>query len=414
MIFFRHRNGFRSCRTLVYRGGTMASFFPVRGFGLLGCLLVFLFLARAAGAQNGPSAAVGLKCEYLTDPLGLDVRAPRLFWTLVHASRGQSQRAFQILVSTLPGCARGDMWDSGKVSSPETTHVVYRGKPLASDASYFWKVRWWDKDGTASPWSDVARFDTGLFEADEWKGRWIGGANQLRQEFAVDGEVLRARAYVCGLGYHELRVNGRKVGANVLDPAWTTYDKRALYVTYDLAPYLKAGPNAVGVMLGDGWFKRKALLAQIHLVMAGGKKAVIATDASWRVKDGPVTSDSIYNGETYDARLETPGWDAPGFKEAGWKAARVVDGPKGVLSAQLMPPIRVTDTLVPLHMTHPAPGVYVFDMGQNASGWARLRVSGPAGTAVRMRFAELLYPNGMINQENLRSARAEDTYILKG
>jgi len=392
----------------------MASLFPVRGFSILGFLLIFLFLARTTSAQNGPSAPVGLRCEYLTDPLGVDVRAPRFFWTLDHASRGQSQTAFQVLVSTSPDCAKGEMWDSGKAVSAETTQVVYRGKPLDSDTSYFWKVRWWDKDGQASPYSTVARIDTGLFDPGEWRGRWIGGANQLRKEFAVDGEVLRARAYICGLGYYELRVNGRKVGANVLDPAWTTYDKRALYVTYDLAPYLKPGANAVGVMLGDGWFKKKALLAQIHLEMAGGKKVVIATDSSWKMKDGPVTSDSIYNGETYDARLETRGWDAPGFKDAGWKAAQVVDGPKGVLSAQLMPPIRVTDTLVPNKMMNPAPGVYVFDMGQNASGWARLRVSGPRGTAVRLRFAELLYPNGMINQENLRSARAEDVYILKG
>ena len=392
----------------------MASLYPVKGGFILGLLFVVFFLARAAGAQGGPSAPVGLRCEYLTDPLGVDVRSPRFFWTPEHEARGQSQSAFEVLVSSSPECLKGDLWDSGKTSSPDFTQVVYRGKPLASDALYFWKVRWWDKDGQASPYSKVARFETGLFDPQDWKGRWVGGANQLRKEFIVDGSVVRARAYICGLGYYELRVNGRKVGGNVLDPAWTTYDKRALYVAYDLDPYLKPGPNAVGVILGNGWFKRKALLAQIHLESGQGKKTVLATDASWKAKDGPVTFDSLYDGETYDARLETPGWDSPGFKETGWKAARVVEGPRGVLSSQMMPPIRVTDTLVPLKMTNPAPGVYVFDMAQNASGWARLRVAGPRGTKVRLRFAEMLYPDGMINQENLRSARAEDVYILKG
>lgn len=392
----------------------MASLYPVKGGFVLGLFFVVLFLAKAAGAQGDPPAPAGLKCEYLTDPLGVDVRAPRFFWAPDHAARGQAQSAFQVLVSTSPECVKGDMWDSGKTSSPDFTQVVYRGKPLAGDRSYFWKVRWWDKDGQASPYSAVARFDTGLFGPEDWRGKWVGGGNQLRKEFGADGMVVRARAYVCGLGYYELRVNGRKVGGNVLDPAWTTYDKRALYVVYDLAPYLKPGPNAVGVILGNGWFKRKALLAEVHLEFADGKKTVVATDAGWKVKDGPVTADSIYDGETYDARLESPGWDSPGFKETGWRPAQVVEGPKGLLSAQMMPPIRVTDTLVPLKMTNPASGVYVFDMAQNASGWARLRVSGPRGTAVRLRFAELLYPNGTINQENLRSARAEDVYILKG
>jgi alpha-L-rhamnosidase len=395
----------------------MASICPAKSFVFLGFVFVLLLMAKTAGAQNAPppaSAPVYLRCEYLTDPMGVDVREPRFFWIPDHAGRGQAQSAYQVLVSTSPDCVQGDVWDSGKVASAEFTQVVYRGKPLASDTTYYWKVRWWDKEGQPSPYSAVARFDTGLFERGEWKGLWIGGANQLRKEFNVEAAVVRARAYICGLGYYELRVNGRKVGANVLDPAWTTYEKRALYVTYDLAPYLKPGANAVAVVLGNGWFKRKELLAQIHLEVAGGKKTVIATDRTWKVKDGPVVADSIYNGETYDARLETAGWDRAGFNDRGWKAAEAVEGAKGVLSAQMMPPIRVTDTLVPLKMTNPAPGVYVFDMGQNASGWARLRVTGPRGAAVRMRFAEIIYENGAVNQENLRSARAEDTYILKG
>jgi alpha-L-rhamnosidase len=387
---------------------------PIKALVLITFLCLALAAAKTAVAETLPSAPAGLRCEYLSDPLGIDVPKPRLFWIPGHIEKGQAQTAFQILVSTSPDCAKGDVWDSGKIASPEFTHVVYAGKPLASDASYSWKVRWWDKSGRPSPYSPVARFETGLFERSEWKGQWIGGANQLRKEFEVEGPIVRARAYVCGLGYHELRVNGRKAGMSVLDPAWTTYEKRALYVAYDLGPHLRQGPNAVGVILGDGWFKKKALLAEIRIELSGGKKIVLASDRTWKVKDGPITADSIYNGETYDARLESPGWDRAGFKEQGWKAAQAVEGAEGVLSAQMMPPIRVTDTIVPLKMTNPAAGVYVFDMGQNFSGWARLRVAGPAGTSVRMRFAELLYENGMVNQENLRGARAEDLYSLRG
>ena len=234
------------------------------------------------------------------------------------------------------------------------------------------------------------------------------------QGIRLKGRVKRARAYIAGLGYSELRLNGRKAGNHVLDPAWTTYDKRVLYVTYDVTSFLRQGANAVGVMLGNGWFKSRALLLQLDIELEDGSAVSVVSDASWKAADGPIFEDSVYNGETYDARLETPGWDRPGFDDKDWTAAEAVKGPAGVLSAQMMPAIQVVDTIVPLRMTNPKPGVYVFDMGQNFSGWARLRVEGPRGTDVRLRFAELLYDNGMINQENLRSARAEDLYILKG
>lgn len=377
--------------------------------------LVFGFAAvKSAGAAEGPQPPLNLRCEYLTNPLGIDVKLPRFFWVLAHSERGQKQTAYQVIVSTKPECEKGDAWDSGKVSSAEFTHIIYKGKPLASDATYYWKVRYWDKDEKPSPYSEIAHFGTGLFSPDEWKGKWIGGANELRREFAVNGQVSRARVYICGLGYYELRVNGDKVGVNVLDPGWTTYDKRALYVTYDITRMLRSGANAVGIILGNGWFKNKALLLQINIELADGTKISVGSDETWKVANGPIVADSIYNGEVYDARLETRGWDRPGFNDKSWKKAELVQGPKGVLSAQMMPPIRVMDTIVPLKMTNPQPGVTVFDMGQNSSGWARLRVSGPRGTEVKMRFAELLYDNGMLNQENLRNARAQDIYILKG
>jgi alpha-L-rhamnosidase len=367
-----------------------------------------------ADEAKGPQAPTGLRCEYLVNPLGVDTPKPRLSWILEHSERGQGQSSYEILVSAQPNAEAGDLWASGKVDSADSTQIVYAGKALQSGSTYYWRIRYWDKNGRQSPFSQVVRFDTGLFSRDDWKGKWIGGKDRLRQEFNLAKKAVRARAYVCGLGYSELRLNGHKVGRNVLDPALTTYDKRALYDTYDVTGYLQPGPNAVAVMLGQGWFKATVLLIQINIELEGGEKVQLVSDASWKGTNGPIVENSVYNGETYDARLESPGWDRPGYEDGRWSAAEVVAGPKGVLSAQLMPPIQVVDTIVPLKMASPRPGVYVYDMGQNFSGWAQLRVRGPRGTAVRLRFAELLYDNGMINQENLRAARAADVYILKG
>ncbi|HTQ53854.1 MAG TPA: family 78 glycoside hydrolase catalytic domain [Bryobacteraceae bacterium] len=374
---------------------------------LLGAALSPLLLAQAG-------APAGLRCEYLTDPLGVDVRQPRLSWVLEHSARGERQSAYQVLVSLHSEVTAGDVWDSGKVTGAEPVQVAYGGKALVSGQTYYWRVRFWDSQDRASPYSEVARFETGLFDAGDWKGRWIGGANQMRREFTLPERPLRARAYVAGLGYYELRINGHKVGDHVLDPAWTTYDKRVLYTVYDVTERLRKGPNAVGVMLGNGWFKSRALRMQIHAELEDGRSIDVVTDGSWKAIAGPIREDSIYNGEVYDARLETPGWDRPGFDDAHWKAAELIDGPHGVLSAQMMPPIRVTDTIVPVRMTTPRPGVYIYDLGQNISGVMELRVRGPRGTRVELRHAELLYDDGTLNVENLRSAKATDVYFLRG
>jgi alpha-L-rhamnosidase len=372
---------------------------------------------RATGAENGFSPPSNLRVEYLTNPVGMDIVHPRFSWVLGHPERGEAQSAYQILVATSAGLLeqdRGDQWDSGKVSSGDTAQIGYAGKTLESGRTYFWKVRSWDKEGRAGDYSQPAHFGMGLLERDEWKGQWIGGANELRTEFQIPEAAVRARAYIAGIGYSELHINGRKVGKKVLDPAWTTYDKRVLYSTYDVTRYLKKGSNAVGVMLGEGWYESRALLFQLNIELANGKMVSVESTTAWKAHAGPLTSDSVWDGETYDARLETPGWDKAGFDDSSWKAAEAVEGPRGELSAEMMPPIRVTNTLVPVKMMNPKPGVYVFDFGQNMSGWAQLHVSGPRGTAVKMRYSELIYPDGNINRENLRVAKSRDIYTLRG
>jgi alpha-L-rhamnosidase len=398
--------------------------------------LVFLAISGTLGhvparAADGPERSTNLKCEYLTNPMGIDVRQPRLAWVLRHSERAQKQTAYQVLVASRPellGENKGDVWDSGKVASEESAHVVYAGKPLASGRRYFWKVRTWDAQDSPSPYSLPARFDTGLLEPRDWKGQWISGGGQLRKEFELGGSIVRARAYISALGYYELRLNGRKVGRNVLDPGWTTYDKRNLYVTSDVSSLLKPGKNAVGVVLGDGWavppkrygppiatqYSAPAFLLQLNVELEGGKQISVVSDTTWKAERGPIIENSIYDGETYDARLETPGWDVAGFDDSSWRATQAAKSPGGTLSAQMMPPIRVVDTIVPKSMTNPRPGVYVYDMGQNFTGWARIRVRGPRGTKVTLRYAELVYDDGMINRETIRRAKARDTYFLRG
>ncbi len=378
-------------------------------------------------AQNGLDAPGHLRCEYLSNPTGIDVRQPRFQWVLADSGRGVMQTAYQVLVASSPenlASGRGDVWDSSKVASDDSTQVVYQGKPLVSGHTYYWKVRTWGTQGKPGPYSLPAKFGMGLLERADWKGQWIGGDGLLRKEFSLPGKVARARAYVTALGYYELHINGKKVGDKVLDPAWTTYPKRVLYSTYDVTSDLKDGANAIGVMLGGGWatqgaggppeYKSPALLFQLNIELADGKTVSISSDHSWKTAAGPVVSDSVYDGEVYDARLAKPGWDRPGFNDTGWAAARQEQGTAGAISAEMMPPIRVTDTLVPRSMTNPEPGVYVYDFGQNFAGWAQLRVRGPRGANVRLRFSELIYPNGMINRQNIRSAKARDIYILKG
>ena len=358
----------------------------------------------------GPLAPAGLRCEYLTNPVGIDVSKPRLSWVLEHTQRGESQSAYQIVVR------RGDNveWDSGKVQSPQSTLVEYNGPALKSGTRYTWQVKYWDKQGVESALSSTAFFEMGLLSSSEWKAKWISpGQNVARKEFSIAGAVKRARAYVGAAGYYELRINGHKVGNHLLDPGYTTYSKRVLYVAYDVTRMLQTGANAVGLMIGEGRFGPRLGIVQLVVETDRGTE-MVGTDDSWKVHGGPLISDSVYDGEVYDARLEMPGWDRPGFDVSRWETAKVVPSPTQALSAMMMPPVREVGEIIPLKVTSPQPGMYVYDMGQNFSGFVRLQVRGPAGTKVRLRFAELLYDDGTINVENLRAAKATDVYLLKG
>lgn len=395
----------------------------------LGALLVALV---AAAAENGPQPPTSLRCEYLTDPLGIDVAHPRFSWALGHRRRGENQSAYQVLVASSGSLLeddQGDMWDSGKTASGNSVQVAYAGARLESGRTYYWKVRFWDTQDGVSAYSQPARFEMGLLSPANWKGDWITG-KQLRKPFrlgGLDGKIARARLYVTALGYYEVRLNGERVGENVLDPAWTDFHKRALYSTYDVTHQVQAGENAIGVLLGGGWatlgtgvlggkpyYTRPSVLVELNVELADGSHVSIASGVDWKSATGPILSDNVYDGEVYDARLETPGWDRPGFDDSAWKTAEIVNGWSGVLSAQMMPPIRVVGSDAPVNMVNTRPGVYVYDLGQSISGWARLRVRGQRGAEVTLRFSEVTHDDGSIDTDNLREAKQRDIYILKG
>jgi alpha-L-rhamnosidase len=375
------------------------------------------------------------RVEFTVNPLGIDEQRPRFSWVLEHEERGQFQTAYRIIISSsLENAVKGigDVWDSGRVESRDQV-VKYGGPPLGSFTRYYWRVKAWDSRGVEGDWSDIQWFETALLNpSEEWVAKWIGGGQLLRSTFKIDGEVLEARAYVTGLGYYELRINGERVGDRVLDPPWSEYDKTVYYSVYDVTNLVRNGGNAVGLILGRGryspvspsrtqipnlkYYDEPKASAMIRIKLRNGSIVTITTDESWRCLDkGPIIYDDIYNGYRYDARLEPVGWDEPGFNDSNWAPCIVVKPPSARLrSTATVPGVKVKGTLKPREYYNPRPGVYVFDFGQNMTGWVRLRVRGFSGMEVKVRHSEVVNPDGSINVENIRGAEATDTYVLRG
>ena len=406
-------------------------------------LLGFIFPGHEsgfAGAKHIGLQPDGLKCEWQPNPLAVNSTTPHLSWVLVSTERGQRQTAYQVLVaSSLSRLAsdNADLWNSGKVDSSESIDIQYEGKPLASREDCFWKVRVWDKDGRPSDWSAPAHWAEGLLRPSDWTAQWIGAGepsqNQtsaiiLHRNFHLRDNVRKATAYICGLGQFELHLNGNKVGDDVLAPGWTNYRKTDLYLTYDVTHLLRKGPNAAAVMLGNGMynvqktgrytkfvgsFGSPKMVFQLEIIYADGSTQRIVSDASWRVLPSPITFNSIYGGEDFDARIEAPDWDKPGLNESAFPKAVIMPPPGGRLTAQEIPAIRVMQVYKPVRITEPKPGVYVYDLGQNMSGWPQIAVRGPRGTSIKIIPGELLDSAGLVTQ---RSSGSPEwfRYTLKG
>lgn len=394
-----------------------------------------------------------LTCNYLDNPLGVETMSPRLSWKLFSEGTGQWQTSYRILVSTSLEKlhkGEGDLWDTDKVESDQSINIVYRGKALSSRQTCYWKVCVWDRNGLQSVWSETSYWEMGILYEKEWQGKWITSrevvvgleesengypAPMFRKTCRIDKKITEARAYICGLGYYDFHINGRKVGDTVLDPAFTRYDQTVLYQTYDITEYLNAGENVFGAILGNGWyncftevvwnFKQAPwrdnckMLLQVYIKTDDGEEQVIVSDKSWHSTTGPITFNGLRNGEFYNAKLEKKGWSKPGYEDGDWENAIIARAPGGLLRSQQMPNIRVTKTLLPVSLIQVREGVWVYDFGQNISGWAKISVRGIEGTEITLKYAERVKPDGDIEQESnnqfVTSGEFQtDKYILKG
>lgn len=388
-------------------------------------LLPALVIAQTVAAQQGALQPAKLECDARSAPINVDSAAPRFSWQAVSGSRGASQSAFRILVATseaLLAEGRADLWDSGRVASTESS-AAYGGKPLASNTAYYWRLRLWDNAGSPSAWSRPEPFSTALLTSGEWRAGWIavpdarltsGPMPLFRKELTLPEGIRRAVLHVAGLGFYELRLNGQRVGDREFAPGWTNYRASVLYDTYDVTALLRGGANAIGVMLGNGFFNvvggryakytgsfgRPKLRLQLHVALADGSTQVIGSDNSWKTAPGPITFSCVFGGEDYDARLEQRGWDSAGFDDSAWRRAAAADQHTGVMRAHTAPPIRVMERFQTVSVKEPKPGVRVYDLGQNMAGRPRLRVSGAAGTSVKLIPGELLDQDGTVTQRS--------------
>ncbi len=385
---------------------------------------------------------VGLKAEFLTNPNGLPTATPRLSWRLEDTRLAAAQTAYRITAAaTLENLLAGKslLWDTKKVPSDKQLDIVWAGKRLGSRAQVFWRVLLWDKDGKETDWSEPASFDISLLSPKDWSAKWIGipddrnipgrPSPMFRKEFELASAPVRARLYASACGVMNLSINGKPASPELFAPGWTDYRKRLQFVAYDVTDLLSEGPNALGAVLGDGWWSGRlgwgnnrcrggnqlALLAQLEVTLADGSAVTVVTDDSWFASDnGPVRSSDFYDGEKYDARLDRPGWDAPGFDNLGWFFPTVLPAPKCELVPRVGVGCRRQQLLSAKTRTEPAKGVYIFDLGQNMVGHIYLELQGKTGGTIKVRYAEMLNKDGTMYTANYRAAKSTDYYICQG
>lgn len=407
-------------------------------------IIACLFFNNTYGST--PPKVTDLQCEYLVNPLGIDSYHPRLSWILSDPRRGAVQTGWQISVSTDPvNVAKGNVWQTGKAISG-ISRIVYEGKPLQPYTKYYWSVTIWDKDGkkVASP---VGSFETGLMDKSNWKGAWISDnknisvkpAPYFRNEFNVGKKVRSARAYIAAAGLFELYVNGQKIGNHRLDPMYTRFDRRTMYVSFDVTPQLQNGKNAIGVLLGNGWYNhqstavwffdkapwrnRPAFCLDIRISYDDGTTETVTSNKSWKTALSPIIFNSIYTAEHYDANLEQPGWNTVNFTDSLWKPVTLRSAPSANIVSQSMQPIRNVEKIPAKSIRKLDDKTYVFDLGRNIAGVSQITAKGEAGTVIRLKHAERLDKDGRADQSNIdmhyrptddKDPYQTDIFILNG
>lgn len=370
--------------------------------------------------------AGNLRCEYLVSPLGIDAEAPRLSWMLDDSRFGAVQKAFRVAVGTdsaVVAGGMGDEWDTGRVDS-DCIMVNYSGRSLEPFTRYFWSVELWDMNGEKSD-PVVSFFETGMVKAENWKGSWISDSHgtdtreapSFRKEFSVGKRVKAARAYIAAGGLYELYINGEKAGDHRLDPTYTRFDRRNLYVTYDITSMIKQGGNAIGVLLGNGWYNhqstavwyfdrapwrnRPVFCMDLRIEFYDGSVETLSTDNTWKTSLSPVIFNSIYTAEHYDARLEQPGWNKPGFDDSSWESSVYRAAPSQNIVSQQLHPVRNVERIPPKSISRINDTTWVFDLGRNISGVSEFTVKADAGTVFRLKHGERIYPDGRVDISNI-------------
>jgi len=416
---------------------------------LFSCLLL---LVLPSALQCATLEANYLRCEYLVNPLAIEKASPSLSWEVAANSRAAVQTAYQIIVASTPeGLSQnqGDLWDSGKTPTNRTNQIHYAGEGLTARQDCYWKVRVWDENGAVSDWSESAYWRMGLLASSDWQAHWIGFDNRrlnknkefqlppspyFRKTWTAKGKIKRAVLYSTALGLYEARINGQKVGKDYFAPGWTDYNKRVYYQTYEVTQMLHSGDNAMGFILANGWYagytgyavlvrhpqtyafygEIPVLKAQLEIEYENGEQEWISSDSDWKVNTGPILEADLLMGESYDARLAFDKWDEADYDDTAWKVCRKMVGAMGKVEASPGVPVQVVEEIEPIAITEPEKEKYIFNLGTNMAGIVQLRVKGKAGTKIQLRYGEMLHPDGRLMTENLRKARAIDTYILRG
>ncbi|SHI55050.1 alpha-L-rhamnosidase [Tangfeifania diversioriginum] len=390
--------------------------------------LPILFLLGLLNFQSSAQIQVtNLKCEHLQNPIGIDETHPRFIWQVQSEQPGYLQEAFQLVVGTEEAevaSGDGNVWESGTVHS-SVIPAVYNGPKLQPFARYFWSVRVQDETGSWTDWSPVAFFETGMIEQTNWKGKWITDTHDynvkpapyFRKEFSTNKKIESARAYIAVAGLYELSINGQRIGDHRLDPTYTRFDRRNLYVTYDVTENLQQGENAVGVLLGNGWYNhqstavwffdkapwraRPKFCMDLRITYSDGSVETISTGQDWQTALSPLIFNSIYTAEHYDARLEQLGWDLPGFEAEGWRNATNTGAPSKNITAQVLHPVRNVTEIPAVEMKKQGENKWLFDFGRNMAGVTRMKVSGPEGTTIRLKHVERLDSAGRADMSNI-------------
>ncbi len=403
-------------------------------------ITLFLFLQLISLFCFAQVKVEYLQTENQVNPIGLDIVHPRFSWQLNSNKRNVLQTAYEIRLSEDQSISKGNniKWMTGKVTSDSSVHVVYKGSSLQSGKRYYWRVRVWDNTGKASAWSDPAFFQMAFLQASDWKAKWIEPgyiedsvlrpSPMFRKEFIASKKIKTATAYITAHGLYEAQLNGKRVGDAYLTPGWTSYNKRLQYQVYDVTGLLQEGVNAVGVTLGSGWYrgylawggnknsygKDIALLFQLDIKYSDGSSEIIISDESWKSSIGAIRYSEIYHGETIDARQEKEGWTVAGYNDAAWSGVKVQQHPMNILVATYNEPIKKHEIFQPVKIFTTPKGEKVIDFGQNLVGWVVVKARGNSGDTIKVNHAEVLDKHGNFYTTNLRAAKSEGNYILKG